>query len=133
MNIASKVKYNKKFKDNEKPTEDAIIAIRPVSIDHFIDKKKVESISRKVYCSHFEYIFDQNKYIFRNINWNFLNMINTNLNFSNIIMKNGLYCSFSFEHLRWHYRCLVNTFNMSNNIRPIHSIKRYPIKNNIKG
>ena len=115
MNIASKVKYNKRFKDNKKPTEDAIIAIRPVSIDHFIDKKKVESISRKVRYSYFEQSFYQNTYVLKYTSWYFLNMI--------FGMKTGVYHSFSFVRLRYHFRHFTNTSNILYNTKSRYSIK----------
>jgi hypothetical protein len=123
MNIISKVKYNKRFKDYEKPTEDAIVGIRPVSIDH-IHKRKVEPISRNVHYPYFKSIFGQNKYIFSNGNLNFLNMT--------LEMKPTLNRCYSFTHLRYHYHCSTNVSNILYSIIPIHSIKKY-CKNNIKG
>lgn len=122
MNIASKVKYNK---DNEK----TIIAIRPVSIDHFIDKKKVEPISRKVHYPYFDSIFGQNKYILLNTNLNFLHMTN-NLNFLPISfeMKTWQYHSFSFIRLHYHFYRFIKASNILCATNPRYSIKEISYK-----
>ena len=127
MNIISKVKYNK---DNEKTIEDA--TMKPVSIDNFIHKKKVEPISRKVYYPYFESIFGLNKYILKNTNLNFLHLTNTNLNFLNINivfeMKPGQYHSFSFIRLHYHFHRFINASNILSGTNSRYSIKEISYK-----